>query len=176
MAVLGNGHTDNRYVRLAAAGSKALILAAPQVVTVHAARVRVGDEDNLRIRSSSDIHGPDQRVFHRPDHDTDHRAPETLTNLEVVAGSYTAYKTDKIATDIFPIQDGKTIRAPIVKEGVLAVECKVVQMTEIEGRYIFIGEAKYAEFSDNKKPLLYHAGKYFSIGDQIPKPDVKIDV
>lgn len=103
-------------------------------------------------------------------------ASDEQASLSHVSGSYSAYKHDKIATNIFPLQDGKTILAPIIKEGILAVECKVIQMIEIEGRFIFIGKAHYAEYRDDKKPLLYHAGKYFSLGSQIPKPDLDIDI
>ncbi len=103
-------------------------------------------------------------------------ASDQQATLSHVSGSYSAYNHDKIATNIFPLQEGKTIRAPIIKEGMLAVECKVVKMMDLEGRYIFIGKATYAEYRDDKKPLLYHAGKYFSIDDQIPKPDFKMDI
>ncbi|OLS28367.1 MAG: p-hydroxyphenylacetate 3-hydroxylase, reductase component [Candidatus Heimdallarchaeota archaeon LC_2] len=103
-------------------------------------------------------------------------ASDEQATLSHVSGSYSAYKHDKIATNIFPLQAGKTILAPIIKEGMIAVECKVIQMIEVEGRFIFIGEAKYAEYRDDKKPLLYHAGKYFSLGKQIPKPVLDLDI
>ena len=103
-------------------------------------------------------------------------ASDEQASLSHVSGSYSAFNHDKIATNIFPLQEGKTILAPIIKEGMLAVECQVVQMVEVEGRFIFVGKAKYAEYRDDKSPLLYHAGKYFSLGNQIPKPDVKIDI
>ncbi|MHA2100593.1 MAG: flavin reductase family protein, partial [Candidatus Kariarchaeaceae archaeon] len=74
------------------------------------------------------------------------------------------------------IQDGKKIRPPLIKEGILAVECKLVEMMDLETRYIFIGKAVYAEYRDDKKPLLYHSGKYFSLGSQIPKPNISLDI
>ncbi|MHA2101603.1 MAG: flavin reductase family protein, partial [Candidatus Kariarchaeaceae archaeon] len=72
-------------------------------------------------------------------------ASDEQATLSHVSGSYSAYKHDKIATNIFPIQDGKKIRPPLIKEGILAVECKLIEMMDLETRYIFIGKAVYAE-------------------------------
>jgi len=41
-------------------------------------------------------------------------ASDDQATLSHVSGSYSAYDHDKIATNIFPIQDGKTIKAPII--------------------------------------------------------------
>ena len=87
-----------------------------------------------------------------------------------VSGSYSAYEMDKIDTGLFPMRKGKHIKAPILTEGLLALECKVVEVIEREKSYMIIGEAIYAETRDGKSPILYHGGKYFKLGEQIPKP------
>jgi len=92
-----------------------------------------------------------------------------------IAGSYSAYELDKIDTGLFPLRKGKHIKAPVLTEGLLAIECKVIEVIERENSYMFIGEALYAEYRNDKSPILYHAGKYFKLGEQIPKPELNLN-
>lgn len=96
-------------------------------------------------------------------------ASDQQAKLAHVSGSYTRYETDKLGMGIYPMQEGKTINAPLIQEGTLAVECKVIETVDLDNRFIFIGEAQYAEYRDDKSPLLYHGGKYFKVGENVPK-------
>ena len=95
---------------------------------------------------------------------SDEQAP-----LSHLAGSYSGYDLDKIATNKFQIRPGKVIKAPIVENGMLAVECKVNQIIENDERYVIIGDVVNAEYRDDKNPIIYHNGKYYKLGENIPK-------
>lgn len=90
-------------------------------------------------------------------------------HLSHLAGSYSGYDLDKIATGKFSLKDSKIIKAPIVEGGLLAVECKVNQIIDNQERYIIIGDVVHAEYRDDKTPLIYHNGKYYGLGENIPK-------
>ena len=76
---------------------------------------------------------------------------------------------DKLASNKFKLRPGRIIKAPIVEEGLVAVECKVSQIIDNNERYIIIGDVVNAEYRDDKNPIIYHDGKYFKLGENIPK-------
>lgn len=90
--------------------------------------------------------------------------------LSHVSGSNSAYDMNKIATNLFPLRKGNKIKAPLLLNGLLALECKVIQTIDRENSFLFIGETVYAEWRDDKSPILYHAGQYHRLGEKIPKP------
>ena len=89
--------------------------------------------------------------------------------LSHISGSHSGYDIDKIATGKFKLRPGKTIKAPIVENGLVALECKVNQIIDNDERYIVIGDVLNAEYRDDKKPIIYHNGKYYKLGENIPK-------
>ena len=97
-------------------------------------------------------------------------ASDAQAELCHVAGSFTGYEYDKIATNTFSLRNGHKIKAPIVTDGILSVECKVIRTIELDERFIFIGEVLFAEWRNDKSPILYHAGNYFQVGEKVPKP------
>lgn len=93
-------------------------------------------------------------------------------SLSHLSGSYSGYELDKIGTKKFPLRPGKVIKAPVIEGGLLAMECKVNQIIDNDERYIVIGDVVNAEYRDDKSPLIYHNGKYFKLGENIPKTDL----
>ncbi len=89
--------------------------------------------------------------------------------LSHLSGSNSGYDMDKIATGKFKLRPGKTINAPVVEDGLVALECKVNQIIDNEERYIVIGDVLNAEYRDDKSPIIYHNGKYYKLGENIPK-------
>lgn len=97
-------------------------------------------------------------------------ASDEQATLSHISGSYSGHDMEKFEFHNFPTREGKIINAPIILDGLLAVECKLAHTLDIGDRYVFVGEAVYAELWDDKSPLIYHAGKYYSLGTNIPKP------
>lgn len=89
--------------------------------------------------------------------------------LSHVSGSNSAFQMDKIATGLFPLREGRKIKTPTLLNGLLSLECKVIDCIDRERSYLFIGEAVYAEIRNDKSPILYHAGRYHKLGEQIQK-------
>ena len=52
---------------------------------------------------------------------------------------------------------------------VLNAECRVISTQPLGDHTVFIGEALWARYDPELEPLLYHGGKYYFVGAQIPK-------
>jgi flavin reductase (DIM6/NTAB) family NADH-FMN oxidoreductase RutF len=88
--------------------------------------------------------------------------------LSHVSGSYSMHDVDKWALEKFPTRPGRKISAPMIDGSVLNAECRVVATHEL-GHTLYIGETSWARFDPEKDPLLYHDGKYWRMGEQVPK-------
>ncbi|MBI2233271.1 MAG: flavin reductase family protein [Candidatus Aenigmarchaeota archaeon] len=64
---------------------------------------------------------------------------------------------------------GKKIDALMVKGAVLNIECKLLKMEKLGDHTMIVGEALEAS-ANEKKPLIYHRGKYWHLGVQMQKP------
>ena len=64
---------------------------------------------------------------------------------------------------------GKKIDTLMVKGAVLNIECKLLKMEKLGDHTMVVGEALEASASE-KKPLIYHRGKYWHLGKQMQKP------
>jgi flavin reductase (DIM6/NTAB) family NADH-FMN oxidoreductase RutF len=51
----------------------------------------------------------------------------------------------------------------------LNVECRVVGQRPFDVHTLISGEALWAKYDPSKKPLIYHDGKYWHLGSQVPK-------
>jgi flavin reductase (DIM6/NTAB) family NADH-FMN oxidoreductase RutF len=85
-----------------------------------------------------------------------------------VAGSYSIRDTDKWSLADFPIYPAQKIKAPMIDGALINVECRIVAKHEL-GHTVFIAEAIWARYDPEKRPLLYHDGKYWHLGDQVAK-------
>lgn len=96
-------------------------------------------------------------------------ASDEQTGLSHLAGSHSGYDLDKIGTNKFTLKPSKVIKAPLIEGGLVDLECKVNQIIDNEERYIIIGDVVNANYRDDKTPLIYHKGKYFKLGENLPK-------
>ena len=89
--------------------------------------------------------------------------------LSHVSGSYSLRDVDKWELANFETYEAKTITAPMIEHCVLNVECKVVATEPLGDHTLFIGEAAWARFDEERTPMFFHDGKYWRLGAQIPK-------
>ncbi|MBI3443726.1 flavin reductase family protein [Candidatus Woesebacteria bacterium] len=61
----------------------------------------------------------------------------------------------------------------MIEGAAMNAECKLIKFVEIGDHPLFIGEA-LTMVEVEKKPLIYHDGKYWMHGDQIKKPDEEV--
>ncbi|MEZ4502984.1 MAG: flavin reductase family protein [Dehalococcoidia bacterium] len=94
---------------------------------------------------------------------------EEQAKLSHVSGSYSLRDVDKWELANFELYDAKTIAVPMVAHSVLNVECRVIAREYLGDHTLFIGEASWARYDPDLEPMFYHDGKYWRLGDQIPK-------
>ena len=90
-----------------------------------------------------------------------------------VAGGSSGKDTDKVGTlkELgFKFYKAKKINALMVEGAVLNLECKIFKEVELGDHVMLVGEVVEASLNKNKEPLAYHKGKYWKIGENIPKP------
>lgn len=87
------------------------------------------------------------------------------------AGNVSGRQYDKLAHPIFKEQTypGIRIKAPMIKGCVLNAECTVEEKFEFGNYTAFIGRAFPTRVNQKLRPLLYHRGKFFPLGNQVPK-------
>lgn len=94
-----------------------------------------------------------------------------------IAGKYTGKRVDKMAIlkDLGVVfYNGKQIRVPMINGVVMNAECKLVKQEELGDHIMFVGEIVEISADENIRPLLYHNGKYWKLGDMILKPAQEI--
>jgi flavin reductase (DIM6/NTAB) family NADH-FMN oxidoreductase RutF len=67
------------------------------------------------------------------------------------------------------LYNGRVIDAPMISGAALNAECRVVEMKEMGGQLVVIGEAIDVQVSD-QGPLVYHGGRYYKLDTPIEKP------
>ena len=93
--------------------------------------------------------------------------------LSSISGGSTGKRTDKIkaAEDLgFKFYKAKKIKALMVKDAVLNIECKLVKEIQLGTHIMFVGEVIEVSLNSSKTPLAYHKGKYGQVEFNIPKP------
>lgn len=95
--------------------------------------------------------------------------------LSSIAGGYSGSNYDKIGAieDLgFEFFKANKIKTLMVKGAALNAECKLFQEITLGDHIMFIGEVIDATQNSEKKPLVYHDGKYWSLESIIkPKPE-----
>lgn len=89
--------------------------------------------------------------------------------LSHVSGSYSLNDVDKWTLADFPTYRAHVIAAPMIEDCALNVECRVAETSPLGDHTLFLGEALWARFDAERQPLIYHAGQYRYLGEQIPK-------
>lgn len=97
-------------------------------------------------------------------------------NIASIAGGSTGKEVNKIAVlkelgvEVYP---AKHIKAPMVKGAALNAECKLLETVPRGDHILFIGEVLDISVEE-KLPLIYHDGKYWHLGERIPKPPQEV--
>jgi len=66
---------------------------------------------------------------------------------------------------------GKSTKALIVEGSTMSAECKLVKTIKLGDHVMFVGEIVELYPPTDKTSMIYSHGKYFSLGDQIKKPE-----
>jgi flavin reductase (DIM6/NTAB) family NADH-FMN oxidoreductase RutF len=105
-------------------------------------------------------------------------AAEDQNVLCSVAGRYTGRHIDKISVleenGIALFYNAKHIKVLMVQRAAMNAECKLVKQEELGDHIMFIGEVVEISADENIRPLLYHNGKYWKLGEGIVKPAPEI--
>jgi len=104
-------------------------------------------------------------------------AAEDQNILCSIAGKYTGKQVDKIS--IFKelgivFYKAKKIKAPMIKGAAMNAECRLVKQEALGDHTMFVGEVVEISADENIRPLVYHNGKYWKLGDNISKPPQEI--
>jgi flavin reductase (DIM6/NTAB) family NADH-FMN oxidoreductase RutF len=97
-------------------------------------------------------------------------AAESQSALASCAGNASGREYQKLDAPEFEglVYSGRHIQAPLIRGAALNAECRVEQMVNINDEYTgFIGRVVAAEIDETVRPLVYHKGKFFSLGRQI---------
>lgn len=89
--------------------------------------------------------------------------------LAHIAGNYSMKDHDKFKLADFNPFGSKRISAPLIGGAISNFECRVIDEFRMGDHAAFVGEVLTAYYDDEKKPLVYHNGKYWKRGERIPK-------
>jgi len=104
-------------------------------------------------------------------------AAEDQNILCSLAGRYSGKYLDKIAffKEIGVVfYKANKIKALLIKGAAMNAECKLLTHEEIGDHIMFVGEIIEITADENIKPLVYHNGKYWKLGDNLPSPRQEI--
>ena len=104
-------------------------------------------------------------------------AAEDQNILCSLAGRYSGKHLDKIAffKEIGVVfYKANKIKALLIKGAAMNAECKLVRQEEIGDHMMFVGEIVEITADEKIKPLVYHNGKYWKLGDNLPSPGQEI--
>lgn len=92
--------------------------------------------------------------------------------LSSISGGSSGKNIDKISAlkELgFRFYKAKKINVLMVEGTALNAECKLIKQISLGDHTTFVGEAVETQLS-GKKPLIYHAQKYWEFGKDVPKP------
>ena len=73
-------------------------------------------------------------------------------------------KKDKLKDPLVKTYEAGSMDCPMMEGCILNLECRKIGANTYGDHTIFVGEAKRIEFDEDKKPLLYHNMRYYSLG------------
>lgn len=65
---------------------------------------------------------------------------------------------------------GRHIAAPLIGGCIMNLECQVVGEFQTGDHAAFVGKVLEGYTDDSKKPLVYHGGEYYRLGEHLEKP------
>ena len=95
----------------------------------------------------------------------------TLSN---VAGAFSRREVDKLSFSLFQTYLGDTIKVPMIKGSIINAECKLVQKYRLGDHTSFIGQVFAARFEPEKRPLVYHKGRYSQLGLELTSDRLRV--
>ncbi len=104
-------------------------------------------------------------------------AAENQNVLCSVAGGSSGKAVDKIKVleelgmEFYP---ANKINVLMVKGTAMNAECKVLKYETVGDHIMFIGEVLEISADENIKPIAYHNGRFWKLGDNIPKPPQEV--
>ncbi len=84
-----------------------------------------------------------------------------------IAGNYSLKDTDKFMKSGVSTFKAKHIKAPLISGCISNYECKVVDEFKVGDHSAFIGQVLNGYYDDSLKPLVFHQGKFFRLGERI---------
>jgi flavin reductase (DIM6/NTAB) family NADH-FMN oxidoreductase RutF len=100
-------------------------------------------------------------------------ASKNQNTLSSIAGGYSGKEVDKISLLQemgYTFHKGKDLDVYLVDGAMLLAECTVIDEKVYGDHILYVGEAKNIEADTSLTPIVYHTGKYLSIGSEVPKP------
>lgn len=90
-------------------------------------------------------------------------------DLAHIAGNYSLKDTDKFGIGKFQTFPSKYINAPLIEGSISNYECKVIDEFKMGDHAAFVGKVLEGYYDDERKPLVFHHGKFFHLGERIKK-------
>ena len=90
-----------------------------------------------------------------------------------IAGGSSGKNVDKIKVlkELgFKFYNAKKIKPLMVDGAVLSIECRLFKEIELGDHVMLVGEVVETSLNKSKEPLAYHKGKYWKLGENIPRP------
>ena len=111
-------------------------------------------------------------------------AAENQNVICSMAGKYKVIHVDKISVlkeaSIAAFYNAKRINkeVPMLVGAAMNAECKLVKHEELGDHIMFVGEVIEISADENIRPLLYHNGRYWRLGEALikPRPDILIRI
>ena len=99
-------------------------------------------------------------------------AAESQNVVCSIAGGYTGKEVNKIEVlkELgIEFYKARKIDVLMVKDATMNAECKIVEQMELGDHIMFVGKAIEITTDENTRPILYHSGKYYKVGDNVSK-------
>ncbi|MCS7385755.1 MAG: flavin reductase family protein [archaeon GB-1867-005] len=94
--------------------------------------------------------------------------PKSLIKQAVdVFGSMSGREVDKFEVSGVKVEKGRKIKAPVILNASVVIECTVENIVEAGDHYIVIGRAVEAYKISDEKPTIWHMRKPYSLGEEI---------
>jgi 3-hydroxy-9,10-secoandrosta-1,3,5(10)-triene-9,17-dione monooxygenase reductase component len=63
----------------------------------------------------------------------------------------------------------------MIQDAAMNAECRLMKQEELGDHMMFVGEVVGISANENIKPLVYHNGRYWRLGENVlsPQPEVK---
>ncbi|HEU5380961.1 MAG TPA: flavin reductase family protein [Ktedonobacteraceae bacterium] len=90
-----------------------------------------------------------------------------------LAGNTSGRDYDKMSDPLIAkvLTPASRINAPMIRGCLLNIECVIEQTLSFQTHTAFIGRAVAVRYTPERRPLVYHKGRFAHLGEWFPKPD-----